>query len=208
MNEMNEMATAKYRRKHFSFWFLIFICVSKAFYPGIHPYCQRSLEYNLNKNHSRATSISSSGPRFHDQTEMHRIGCTKNNTQRSNESRLHQEACLFRMKGVLCFTSRMAELFYASPRLHDEVSRMQPVHDTFTHIGILFDKILDSWLNNSVSPALEDGFNSTDTNDINNEKPTTRSLPTHGSTLICMEAPTTTSLPTHGSTLIRMEGSN
>ena len=68
---------------------------------------------------------------------------------------------------------------------------MQPVHDTFAHIGIVFNKILDSWLNNSVSPTLEDGFNSTDTNDINNEKPTTRSLPTHGSALI-----------------IRMEGSN
>ena len=64
---------------------------------------------------------------------------------------------------------------------------MQPVHDTFAHIGIVFDKILDSWLNDSVSPALEDGFNSTDTNDINNEKPTTRSLPTHGSALIRME---------------------
>ena len=187
MNKMNEMATAKYRRKHFRFWFLIFICVSKAFYPGIHPYCQRSLECNLNKNHSCASSISSSGPRFHDQTEMHRIGCTKNNSQRTNESRLHQEACLFRMKGLLCFTSWTAKLFYARAQLHDEDSRMQPVHDTFAHIGIVFDKILDSWLNNSVSPALEDGFDSTDTNDINNEKPTTRSLPTHGSTLIRME---------------------
>ena len=151
---------------------------------------------------------------FH-QMEMLQDDCTKNSSQRSNEGRLQmeaclfrQEACLFRMKGLLCFTSWTAKLFYTRPRLRDEDSRMQPVHDTFAHIGIVFDKILDSWLNNSVSPALEDGFNSTDTNDINNEKPTTRSLPTHGSTLICMEAPTTTSLPTHGSTLIRMEGSN
>ena len=63
---------------------------------------------------------------------------------------------------------------------------MQPVHDTFAHIGIVFDKILDSWLNDSVSPALEDGLNITDNNDINNEKHTT-SLHTHGSEVICME---------------------
>ena len=63
------------------------------------------------------------------------------------------------------------------------------MHDTFAHMGIVFDKILDSWLNDSVSLALEDSFNNTDTNDINKEKPAT-------------------SLPTHGSALIRMEGSN
>ena len=63
---------------------------------------------------------------------------------------------------------------------------MQSVHDTFAHMGIEFDKIQDSWLNDIASPALEDGLNSTDTNDINNEKPAT-SLPTQGSAIICME---------------------
>ena len=169
------------------------------------------METNLSEADSLASSVLLLEPgtysEFH-QAEMHQIDYTENISQNSKESPHHQEACLFRMKGLLCFTSWTAELFYARSRLHDEVSWMQPVHDTFAYIGIVFDKILDSWLNNSVSPTLEDGFNSTDTNDINNEKPTTRSLPTHGSTLIRMEAPTTRSLPTHGSTLIRMEGSN
>ena len=44
MKKMNETATAKYLRKHFSFWFLVFICVfplSKAFIQGFIPTAKR-----------------------------------------------------------------------------------------------------------------------------------------------------------------------
>ena len=195
LEQASEMATVKYRHKHFSFWFLVFVFVfppSKAFYAGIHPDCQRNLETNLSEADSLASSVLLLEPgtysEFH-QAEMHQIDYTENISQNSKESPHHQEACLFRMKGLLCFTSWTAELFYARPRLHDEDSRMQPVHDTFAHMGIVIRKKEDTWSNISESPALEDGLNTTDANEVNNEQPAT-------------------SLSTHVSALIRMEGSN
>jgi len=75
--QSSRKTAAKLRQQHFIIWFLAFFCVfppSKAFYPRIHPYCQRNLETNPNEKI------------IHFQTSIHRHNIHRFIRQRCIES--------------------------------------------------------------------------------------------------------------------------